>query len=494
MNILRKIGAGYYQLRDDFILFRILKNIEPININSSKKLFIFSHRTSSYYLELYVLLAHALAKKGYPSCFLFRDRLIDRYLPNIENLSKTIDLSNFLSFNKLEVGPYFPKLIIDNNEVSNSFIQVVSKIKITRKNQLNPNYKWKIDFERGLAISHEINFFPIIHNTLRIVFKRYNLDFQDKKVISVSNDLIKSCENLIFLFFQLKKFSKQNNINIRLVGWELSYLPNGIFKVLCKSLSENRDIECIDLARGYAKYFGHHHHESYIALSNLTKSGKLHRIMLNKKEVNNLTKDYNKDILFNEMGEIIKKPSKITLRTNQLRIVEEIKKFKSFQNKVFVLFTHLFYDTPLEDSTQSFKGMCEWIDETINYFRKSDNILLLKPHPNEIRPDAIQREPNETLKTYIKKNEIELKNNIILLEPKQFGLNEIVNFIDCGLIWRSSAAMELAINNKPCIICGNPPYKAINFNYVKNKKHYFDMIENVNNLCISENLKLNVAR
>jgi hypothetical protein len=494
MSVLRKIGAGYFQLKDDFLLKKILKDVNPVDISSSDKLFIFNHRTSSYYLNLYVLLAHALSKKGYPSCFLFRDRLLNRYFPNVENFSEQIDVSNILSIKNFEVGPYLQKLIIDEKEISNSLIQAISKTKIIDKYKTITNYKWEIDFKKELIRTHNINFFPIILNTLRIIFKKYNIDFSDEKVISISNKLIKSCDLLLFYFFKLKQYSVKNKIKIRLVGWELSYVPNGVFKLLCDYLSKNRDIEYIDLARGYAKYFRHHYHESYIAVSNLTYSGKANRLVLNKKDLNSITKNYTNDYIFLEVNKIIKKPVQKNFKPQQKKIIKKINDYKSSKIKVLVLFTHLFFDTPLDDSTPSFKGMCDWITTTINYFKKNENLLLLKPHPNEIRPDAIQREPNETLKSFLENNKIKLTNNIILLKPRDFRLNEIVSFIDCGLIWRSSAAMELAIYDKPCIISGSPPYKILGFYYVRDRKNYFNMIENVEKLKVTEDLKLNVAR
>ena len=190
MSVLRKIGAGYYQLKDDLLIKKILDDVKPVDVSSVDKLFIFSHRTSSFYLALYVLLAHALSKKGYPSCFLFRDRLLNRYFPNIENFSEQIDFSNILSIRNFEVGPYFQKLIIDEKEISNSLIQAISKIKIIDRYKTMTDYNWEIDFKKELISTHNINFFPIILNTLRIILKRYNIDFSNEKVILISDKLI----------------------------------------------------------------------------------------------------------------------------------------------------------------------------------------------------------------------------------------------------------------------------------------------------------------
>lgn len=494
MSVMHKIGAGYYQLHDDFLLKKLLNDVEPVELSSSDKLFIFSHRTSAYYLKVYGLIAHALSKKGYPSCFLFRDCIIDRYIPTIENFSDNFDFSNILSIKNFEVGHYLPKLIIDGKEISNSLIEKISKIKITDGKERKLNYEWKINLEKNLARANNINFFPLIHNTLRTIFKRYNIDFSDKKVVSIFDEMVKSCDRLLKHFLIFKKYAQDKGLKINIAGWEDDYIPNGVFKVLCELFSEERDVEYISIARGYGHYFGSHHHESNIVASNLTYAGKKSRLVVDNKELEMTSKKYNLDLVISEIGKILKKSVINGFSVEQQKIVDLIKDYRSSGKNVFVLFTHLFYDTPIEDSSASFKDMCDWVLETIKYFKKKDGILLLKPHPVEIRPDNRHLEPSETLSSFIREKNVNLSSNIILLKPRLFRLNEIVSFIDCGLIWRSSVALELPYYNVPSIIAGSPPYKILDFYYAKNKKDYFDKIENVKKLHVSKNLKLNTAR
>ena len=355
-------------------------------------------------------------------------------------------------------------------------------------------YNWSIDFEKEVVEAYGINFFPLIENTLRTVFKRYNIDFSDDEVISKTDEMIKTCDLLIYYFLQLKKYLKKNDLKIKIIGWEQIYIPNGIFRLLCDHLSENRNIEYIGLARGYARYFGHHYRESYIVTSNLTRSHLKNKLVVSKKELEDLKQKYDDDTALSEINKIIKKPVFVRMPEQQ-KVVNVMKKYNSQRKNVFALLTHLFYDTDIDDTSHSFKDMCDWVKETINYFKNNDKLLLLKPHPSEVSPDDPKREPNETLRSFIKSQNIKLPDNVILLEPRLFGLNEIVPFVDCGLIWRSSAAIELPFYNTPGIISGNPAYRmSLNFYYAKDKKDYFNLIENVDKLSVSEDLKLDAAR
>jgi hypothetical protein len=136
--------------------------------------------------------------------------------------------------------------------------------------------------------------------------------------------------------------------------------------------------------------------------------------------------------------------------------------------------------------------MCEWIAETVKYFKSNENLLLIKTHPGEFIEDQPNRTPTETLASFLKGTE--LSENIIILERDAFTVKDLSPFISCGLIWRSSVAMELAFLGIRHIIAGSPIYMALDLNYAKNREHYFRMIENSDTIKITDKQKMDVAK
>ena len=135
--------------------------------------------------------------------------------------------------------------------------------------------------------------------------------------------------------------------------------------------------------------------------------------------------------------------------------------------------------------------MCEWIIETIKYFRGKEDLLLLKPHPAEFLTEQPKRTPNETLASFLR--DTELPENILLLDIHQFSIKDLSPFISCGLIWRSSVAMELTFLEMPCIIAGNPIYRILDLSYAKNQEHYFNMIEQSHLTTVAEEQQLDIG-
>ena len=222
-------------------------------------------------------------------------------------------------------------------------------------------------------------------------------------------------------FLLLKEYSNKNNKKIRLVGHESNYMPNGIFKILCDRFCENRDVEFVDLRRGYMSYFGEtHFRDSYITCANLTYTKKQFAFAVSKADMANFSdKDVDSEALSNPAASALNKKVYHRPPDSQKQVVAKIEKYRSEGRNVFCLFAHLFYDTPIDDSSASFAGMSEWISQTVEHFSDNENLLLVKPHPVEFVESEPNKRPQETLSSFLR-GKINTEN-IILLEPHQFS-------------------------------------------------------------------------
>jgi len=462
---MRPIVKLYSKLLDNYYTRVLLKSIKPVGINNSEYIFIFNQTISKFTGNLYILVSHELSKHGIASCFQYKNDLWD---------------------------PYSPRLDLDGYEISNSFTSE-KRFCIKSPNGQQLLHKWSIDIENKLIEAEEINFFPFINNTLRTIQKRYNVFFRDEANRPVYDDLIQTCDILLKHFRWLNQYSQKHQKRIRLVGFESEYVPNGILKMLCDQFSYNRDIEYIELTRGYKYYFGQHHpNESFIFCSNLTRTGTEAGLAISKQEW--AGKD-DKKVEFSELlkpvSNALANETYYKIPTDQQKVINTIENYRTRGKKVFVLFSHVFYDTPVNDESEAFTGMCEWIIETVKYFHGKENLLLLKPHPAEFLAEQPQRTPNETLSSFLRDRE--LPENILLLDIHQFSIKDLSPFISCGLIWRSSVAMELTFLGIPCIIAGNPLYRVLDLNYARDKEHYFNMIEQSDLISVSDKQKEDVA-
>jgi capsular polysaccharide export protein len=256
--------------------------------------------------------------------------------------------------------------------------------------------------------------------------------------------------------------------------------------------SENRDVEFIDFGRGYMHYFGHHFRDSYLTAINTNFEGVNTRHAITSKEFAQFERQ---EISRDHISSLEKALSKIKIGSNdnkKNRVIDTMNQYHSSGKPVFILFAHVFFDVAIEDNSPSFKDMSSWIEETIKYFRDKQALLVLKPHPAEIRKDFPNKAPVETLASFVK--DIPRTSNILLLEPDLFTLKELQEKMTVGLIWRSSVALELACHSVPVIIAGKPNYGILNFQYCESRSHYFQCIENYKAITVSQALRSNALR
>jgi capsular polysaccharide export protein len=465
--LFKKSLKNYRKKIDHCLTDSLLGHICHVDISSSEYLFIFSHEKNSFSKRLFTLVSRELSLMNIPSVFLYQNDSIASRLPTLS---------------------------INGYQISNSLNYGKTKGAITSANLTELYLSWNIDIENQFVGAYNTNFFPIILCTLRKITKLYNIDFYDSDIKIFFNYLLKSCDLLLHYFLLFKEFSSKKNKKIRIVGFEKNYIPNGIFYILCEKFSKNRDIEFIELQRGYMAYFGKYHfRDSFITCTNLNKEKVSYGTALCKSDLDKIdSQKVSLDNLSKPLLMALNKKSFSKISIKKEEVISQINGYLKANRKIFVLFAHLFHDVPYDDCSSSFEDMCEWINSTIEFFKKNDNLLLLKPHPSELRIEEPNRVPNETFKSFL--NKTQLSKNIILLEPNEFTLSKIAPYVSCGLIWRSSVAMELTFLGIPTIIAGSPIYSALPLNYSQNRQHYFQMIDGINSIEVTEAQKAEVAK
>jgi len=121
-----------------------------------------------------------------------------------------------------------------------------------------------------------------------------------------------------------------------------------------------------------------------------------------------------------------------------------------------VLFAHLIYDRPYDDRGYAFQNMIDWIEQTIELFRARGDLLLIKPHPSERRLGEAKTKAASIRDCLA---HVDLPGNVEILPPTAYNIPQISEKMDCGIIWRSTAFLELTVLGVPALVCAaNGPY------------------------------------
>ena len=340
--------------------------------------------------------------------------------------------------------------------------------------------RWNIDFNRELVECEGVNYFFLVYSVISRMEKSYHLDFEEDKVQSLFKDVLASLDAALTVCHRLREDFAENDIPVRFSGPEPLYATNGVFNFYCSEIGSDQNMEFIDMAQAYENLFrpSRKLQFSNFVIENITRQKlfSAHQIRDDSfsdwKQTNSKISAAQKTVQqlvgLNRTGATKPNPEAQSILARCL-------KFQSAGGRVVCLFGRLIYDLGVpDDSGTAHENMESWVIDSINAVKGQNVLLLIKPHIAEYSRPAWDA-PNELFVDLIPKDR---PKNVIVLDPYTFNLNQLLPHLDLGLVWRSTAALELAYSGIPTIVAGKHQYhsEVINLPQPKSSEEYHQMI------------------
>ncbi|MBS1839169.1 MAG: glycosyltransferase, partial [Actinobacteria bacterium] len=129
--------------------------------------------------------------------------------------------------------------------------------------------------------------------------------------------------------------------------------------------------------------------------------------------------------------------------------------------RLVVLFTNVTWDSAVVDRDLAFPSIREWLDAAVDEFRlRGADHLVIRVHPSETHlPGKATR---DSLATYLER--VELPPNVRVIGPDDpFDSYVLMDAADVGLVYTSTAGLELAVGGTPVIVAGDTHYRGKGF-------------------------------
>ncbi len=128
-----------------------------------------------------------------------------------------------------------------------------------------------------------------------------------------------------------------------------------------------------------------------------------------------------------------------------------------------VLFTNLVWDAAVLRQDIAFPSIVDWIVEAIEEFRKRPNDeLVIRVHPAETK--LLGRESREEMEVALRARVAEIPANVIIVpssDPK--SSYQLMREADFGLVYSSTAGLEMVLAGKPVIVAAQTHYRSKGF-------------------------------
>lgn len=129
--------------------------------------------------------------------------------------------------------------------------------------------------------------------------------------------------------------------------------------------------------------------------------------------------------------------------------------------KNIFLFSNIYWDVGMSDSSTLFSGVIEWVLDSIRYVEGNDSChLYIKPHPGEVYDGSSSL---KGIRDFINESFPELPENVTIIHPEsKLKTYDLFPFIDIGLVYNGTLGLEMMLHNIPVIVCGLSPYGFLN--------------------------------
>lgn len=261
-------------------------------------------------------------------------------------------------------------------------------------------------------------------------------------------------------------------------------LPDSIFRYYCEKYGDTNSFFCLHSANGYQNYFSNFS-------TNISTKGIMRNMTRHPEtrsgsfpvpaefEAYYQENKHRSDHMLNMVKEVtsVKRSTEgqKEMPADAKLALAQIMEWKANGGKVACAFGKVVCDSGVPyDGGPVHKNMKQWINDTIACARKSNTMLLIKPHPHELK-EPIACFINEHFKDLI---EEPLATNIMMVGHRWFDIAMLRDFLDLGLIYNGTTSVELGILGIPTVVCSHfaPVDYPINHTVPRNHRHYKRMV------------------
>ena len=371
--------------------------------------------------------------------------------------------------------------------------------RIKNSDQTKMFFEWDIDFERKKAICCDINFHEQFSETLRILRRNYtinwkdlfNQDFINKKLISTDHGL-KTC-------FEIKKNLSDKGIAVRLLMTDMSTVPIASFRSFCDKYGEGVNFHFVQSINSYESFYNDDPKDRSrkMSVQNLTLVKNRSAYLAPRAQFENWIKVQNEGKVLSEVENLIlsrrKNPPSKSLVPYRENIISKLKHAQSQGTPIICLMGKIVFDLSVPyDGGNAHDSFKDWLNHSIEVAKKSNILLLIKPHPHEMRQEIVMWIAETFYDLIEEKN---LPVNIIFLDHQAFTTFELFPYVDMVTMWNGSSCLEFGTLNVPTVICshfGKIDYP-VPLLYPKNRLDYEEILQNPSAFRPSKNLRLHCA-
>jgi len=310
---------------------------------------------------------------------------------------------------------------------------------------------WVVNWRERVVSCGGVNYFSYFHERIAQKLRRYSADIDgDPDARSLFNELLTMSDVTLTFCERLATAAKGKPTRIAIM--DSHFAPWGIIREWCARVGMEKNIHAVALSAAYENYFSNlgTHVASSLSVENMTAQPNVRAPFLGgARRFEQYLVSHPETLSFDPevLAWVAQNRSRSDPSSEMTKAIgSSISAAKSSGGKVFVALGKVTVDFAAPgDSGLAHSDFVHWINDLIEKVVGTKNLLLIKPHPHELRAEIVGSGV-QMLRDLVP---AKLPENVVFLPHDAYSTHEVAPLADAAFVWNGTASVEFPVLGVP---------------------------------------------
>ncbi|MFD0917097.1 hypothetical protein ACFQ14_11820 [Pseudahrensia aquimaris] len=316
------------------------------------------------------------------------------------------------------------------------------------------DHDWEINWDERTVEAEGINFYQGFYERMSTRVRKYEVDINEDAANRDFSVYLKRADTCLSVCEDIFREVVQRKINVVMVSGNAHVVPFSVFRDFARA-KDDPHLSFINCNVAYESYFSNlgSKYASTMCVTDMTlhKDRRAPFMALPEKFETWYAQNRSDSDLKQRADDMIKvNRNSSSSNETELEIVDWLKSERAAGKKVVCAFGKVPVDLNVPyDGGPAHKDMKDWLNHTVQSVAGADDvILLIKPHPHELRPEIAL----DLIDFFADLIEVDIPDNVRVLGHRDINVHALAPHLDLALLWNGSSSLELTALGIPVLM------------------------------------------
>lgn len=340
--------------------------------------------------------------------------------------------------------------------------------------------QWEVHWDAKKVCANGINFYQGFYEGLSVQSRRFHVDINAPQISKNFREKLHRADTCLTICQRIYSEVVGRGIPVSFVSGNSHVTPFSVFRDFSRQKNHPL-LNFINCNVAYESYFSNlgSKFANTMCVTDMTLYPDIRAPFMARKDLFDRWYEKNKN-----NSEFIEKSKNLiyvnrvgsTSNKKEVELIEFIKEQKQQGKKIVCAFGKVPVDLNVPyDGGAAHEDMADWINQTVEICGKSEDIVLLvKPHPHELRPEIAL----DLVESFHDLINVKVEDNVLLLGHKDINGHALAPYLDLAILYNGSSSLELAAQGIPVLMAsyfGKHDYP-VELNYPESRADYEEFI------------------